>query len=136
MRASNAVLLATAAALTLSGCALRMVPHGRFDALSTHGVPALGFQIDGAPRTPDVEVVLLSQTFLWIPTRTDPPTLEEAIEEALRRGRGDLLVDAEVDRLFFAFPLLYGQEGWRVRGDVVRTRWQTDEEPAPDATSE
>jgi hypothetical protein len=98
-------------------------------------VPALGFQVEGAPRTPDIEVVLLSQTFLWVPTRTDPPTLEDAIEEALRRGRGDLLVDVEVDRLFFAFPLLYGQEGWRVRGDVVRTRSTADENPEPGAES-
>ncbi len=124
MRRRRAGLWVTAASLfaAASGCALQPVPHGRFAALSTQNAPVLGFQMAGAPITRDVEVVVLSQTFLWIPTRTDPPTLEEAVAEALRRGNGNLLVDAEVDRLFFAIPLLYGQEGWRVRGDVVRSR--------------
>ena len=117
--------------IALPGCALQMVPHGRFAALSTQTAPVLGYQMDGAPITRDVEVVMLSQTFLWIPTRTDPPTLEETVAEALRRGNGNLLVDAEVDRLFFAVPLIYGQEGWRVRGDVVRSRPAADEETEP-----
>lgn len=110
------------ALLAASGCALQTVPHGRFAALTTRAAPSLGFQVDGAARTRDVEAVVLSQHFLWIPTRTDPPTLQEAVEQALRRGNGDLLLDVEVDRIFFAVPLLYGQEGWRVRGDVVRSR--------------
>jgi hypothetical protein len=119
--------------LVATGCALQTVPHGRFAALTTRPAPSLGFQLeDGGSRTRDVEAVVLSQHFLWVPTRTDPPTLAEAVEEALRRGNGDLLLDVEVDRIFFAVPLIYGQEGWRVRGDVVRSR-QRDEEPAPPA---
>lgn len=117
MRGLLALLLLAAA-----GCAMQTVPHGRFASLTTRPAPSLGFQVEGAQRTRDVEAVVLSQHFLWIPTRTDPPTLAEAVEQALRRGNGDLLLDAEVDRLFFAIPLLYGQEGWRVRGDVVRSR--------------
>jgi len=101
---------------------MQTVPHGRFAALTTRPAPSLGFQVDGATRTRDVEAVVLSQHFLWVPTRTHPPTLAEAVELALYRGNGDLLVDVEVDRLFFAVPLFYAQEGWRVRGDVVRSR--------------
>lgn len=128
-----AVLVAGAAAVAmLAGCALPIRSHGHFAALSTRSAPVLGFQLDDAQRTRDVEVVVLSQTFLWIPTRTDPPTLEEAVQEVLRRGNGDLVVDAEVDRLFFAIPLLYAQEGWRVRGDVIRSRPRADETPEPD----
>lgn len=108
--------------LVCAGCAMQTVPHGRFAALTTRPAPSLGFQVDGAARTRDVEAVVLSQHFLWVPTRTDPPTLAEAVEQALRRGNGDLLLDVEVDRIFFAIPLIYGQEGWRVRGDVVRSR--------------
>ena len=129
--------LAACAGLTaalLSGCALQTVPHGRFAALSTRHVPVLGFQMEGAPRTRNVEAVVLSQMFLWVPTRTGPPTLAEAIEEVLRRGNGDVIVDAEVDRLFFAIPLLYAQEGWRVRGDVVRSReYETESSSAVEA---
>lgn len=108
--------------LACAGCALQTVPHGRFASLTTRPAPSLGFQVEGAARTRDVEAVVLSEHFLWVPTRTDPPTLAEAVEEALRRGNGDLLLDVEVDRIFFAIPLVYGQEGWRVRGDVVRSR--------------
>lgn len=114
-----------------AGCALETVPHGRFAALTTRAAPALGYQIDEASRTRDVEAVVLSQHFLWVPTRTDPPTLEEAVERALQRGNGDLMVDVEVDRLFFAVPLIYGQEGWRVRGDVIRSRPDAGREPSP-----
>lgn len=110
------------ATLAASGCAIQTVPHGRFAALSTRVAPVLGFQLDGLPRTRNVEAVVLSQHFLWVPTKTSPPLLEQAVEEALRRGDGDLLLDVEVDRIFFAIPLIYAQEGWRVRGDVVRTR--------------
>jgi len=117
-----------------AGCALQTVPHGRFAALTTRPAPSLGFQVEGAQRMRDVEAVVLSQHILWIPTRTDPPTLAEAVEEALRRGNGDVLVDVEVDRLFFAVPLLYGQEGWRVRGDVIRSR-ALDREVGPAAPS-
>lgn len=115
-----------AAALAAAGCALQTVPHGRFAALTTRPVPSLGFQVEGQPRTRDVEAVVLSQHFLWMPTRTDPPKLAEAVEQALHRGNGDLLLDAEVDRLFFAIPLFYAQEGWRVRGDVVQSRPPAD----------
>jgi hypothetical protein len=128
-------LAAACAALLCAGCsgvALQTAPHGRFAALTTRTGPALGYQIEGAPRTVGVEAVVLSQHFLWIPTRTDPPTLAEAVEEALYRGNGDLLVDVEVDRLFFSVPLIYGQEGWRVRGDVVRTRRPEDPSSSPD----
>jgi hypothetical protein len=131
-------LAALATALLLgAGCAMQTVPHGRFAALTTRPAPSLGFQLDGAPRTRDVEAVVLSQHFLWVPTRTDPPTLAEAVEKALYQGNGDLLVDVEVDRLFFAVPLLYGQEGWRVRGDVVRTQTAVEPEapPAPPDSS-
>jgi hypothetical protein len=128
-------LAVLAALLVATGCALQTVPHGRFAALTTRPAPSLGFQLeDGIARTRDVEAVVLSQHFLWMPTRTDPPTLAEAVEKALRRGNGDLLLDVEVDRIFFAVPLIYGQEGWRVRGDVVRSR-QRNEEPAPPAGS-
>jgi hypothetical protein len=116
---------ALAAAVTLlaaAGCAIQTVPHGRFAALTTESVPSLGYQLDGAQRIRDVEAVVLSQHFLWVPTRTEPPTLAEAVADALHRGNGDLLVDVEVDRIFFAIPLFYGQEGWRVRGDVIRAR--------------
>jgi hypothetical protein len=94
----------------------------RFAALSSDQVPTLGYPHEGSSRVVDVAAEVRTQVFLWIPTNTRPPTLQDAVEGALRRGGGNLLVDATVERWWVWVPFLYGQEGWRVRGDVVRTR--------------
>jgi hypothetical protein len=119
MRAATQAL-AGAVALLL-GAACTTTETLRFAALSSQRVPALGYVVDGSHRTPGVSATVRSHTILWIPTNTRPPTLQDAIDQALQRGGGNLLVDAEVERWWVFVPFLYGQEGWRVRGDVVRT---------------
>jgi hypothetical protein len=117
MRAAIASLCA-AWLLAAAGCASHVT---RFDALSTQQVPFLGYQLEGARRTFDVVAEVRTQTILWIPTNTESPTLQDAVDAALRRGDGNVLVDAEVEHWWVFVPFIYGQEGWRVRGDVVRT---------------
>ena len=51
-----------------------------------------------------------------------PPTLEGAIDNALRKGKGDVMTDAVVHSWSWYIPYIYSQRGWSVRGDVVRTR--------------
>lgn len=118
-----ALALAPLAACTSSGSS---VYRSHFAAISTVQAPLFGYQVEGAPRTLGVEVEIRAHTILWVPTRTDPPTLEEAVSEALRRGRGNLLVNAVVDHWWWYVPPFYGQEGWRVVGDVVRTHESFD----------
>jgi hypothetical protein len=101
------------------GCATQ---HYRFAALSSTEVPTLGYSDEGATRVNDVAAEVRTHTILWIPTNTKPPTLQDAVDGALRRGGGNLLVDATVEHWWVFVPFLYGQEGWRVRGDVVRSR--------------
>lgn len=113
--ASAAIVLLLVAS---AGCATE---HFRFAALSSQQVPALGYPLEGASVVPDVASEVRAQTILWIPTNTDAPTLQAAIDGALRRGGGNLMVDVEVDHWWVFVPFLYGQEGWRVRGDVVRS---------------
>lgn len=72
--------------------------------------------------TRNVEVREVSHVIVWVPTDGQPPTLEHAISEAIERGRGDVLVNATVERVAWYVPLLYGEYGWVVRGDVVRLR--------------
>ena len=102
--------------LTSAGC----VTHSHFEALSTERVPFLGYQLEGARRVPDVTSEVRTQTILWIPTNTQSPTLQGAIDGALKRGGGNVLVDVDVEHWWVFVPFLYGQEGWRVQGDVVR----------------
>lgn len=112
------ILLAVAAALaTSAGC----VTHSHFEALSTERVPSLGYQLEGARRVPDVAAEVRTQTIFWIPTNTMSPTLQDAVDAALKRGGGNVLVDVDVEHWWVFVPFLYGQEGWRVQGDVVRT---------------
>jgi hypothetical protein len=108
------VLLLVAA----GGCATERF---RFAALSSQPVPALGYPLEGSRVVPDVASEVRSHTILWIPTNTDAPTLQDAVDGALRRGGGNLLVDVDVEHWWVFVPFLYGQEGWRVRGDVVRS---------------
>jgi hypothetical protein len=112
-------LLCVAASVASAGCA---TTHTRFNALSTQQVPFIGYEFEGARRTPDVVAEVMTQTILWIPTSTASPTLQDAVDAVLKRGGGNVIVDAEVDHWWVFVPFLYGQEGWRVRGDVIQTR--------------
>ena len=86
-----------------------------------------------------VEVRYVSHLIFWVPTDGQPPTLEEAISEALERGRGDVLLNATVDRVAWYVPFLYGEYGWVVRGDVVRLSdrrpHRFDIEPGPEGAA-
>ena len=115
----HAAFRAVLAALLVgsAGCAT----HSHFEALSTESVPSLGYELEGARRVPDVAAEVRTQTIFWIPTNTESPTLQDAVDAALKRGGGNVLVDVEVEHWWVFVPFLYGQEGWRVQGDVVRT---------------
>lgn len=104
--------------LAATGCATERM---RFAALSSEPVPALGYPVEGSRLVHDVGSEVRTHTILWIPTNTDPPTLQDAIEGALKRGGGNLMLDVDVEHWWVFVPFLYGQEGWRVRGDVVRS---------------
>ena len=97
-------------------------PGERLTAISTQNAPVIGFQVEGAPRVDGVEGESLAKTYLWVPTRTMSPTLQEAIDAALARGNGNLMTDVVVEHEWWYLPFLYGQEGWHVRGDVVRAK--------------
>jgi hypothetical protein len=101
-----------------SGCTTQ---HLRFAALSSRPIPTLGLSKDNAQRVVPVAATVRSHTIFWIPTNTRTPTLQDAIDRALERGGGDLLVDADVEHWWLVVPFLYGQEGWTVRGDAVRS---------------
>jgi hypothetical protein len=108
---------AIALAIACSGCATEQL---RFAALSSEPVPTLGYPKERLQRVTNVSATVSSQIILWIPTNTRTPTLQDAIDSALERGGGKLLVDVEVRHWWVLVPFLYGEEGWTVTGDVVR----------------
>lgn len=139
-RAARGAALLGSALVALAGCVIQpgpgegLVPGRRFTYLSTEPGPLAGYPLEDARVVPDIEVVLETRVYFWVPSRVRPPTLEEAVAEALRRGGGNVLVDAEVDRYGWYFPPFYGREGWRVRGDVLRV--EPPEEPAIEPADE
>lgn len=119
MRRRFACAIALAALLAAPGCATQPL---RFTALSSEAFPALGYAAAESETVPNVSATVRSHTIFWIPTNTRTPTLQDAVDRALERGGGDLLVNAEVEHWWVFVPFLYGQEGWTVRGDVVRPK--------------
>lgn len=117
---SPALVLAGLAAALLAGCATPPIEPLR--ALAADPRLLVGDVPDARSVTPDVEVRQVSHLIFWVPTDGQPPTLEEVVSEALERGRGDVLLNATVERVAWYVPIVYGEYGWVVRGDVVRLR--------------
>lgn len=120
----RAAALALASLLAFgAGCAYPFAGRGApfsFVAMEPGLVAEHGLEPVSVSR--GVEVVLVNRVILWIPTRPQPVTLAEAVETALRHGNGDVLMNAELERFAWYLPPFYGEEGWRVRGDVARVR--------------
>jgi hypothetical protein len=119
-RRSLAVALA-GSSLLLAGCAAPTGPP--FTVLASDARLLIGDPPRADLVTRGIEVRLVSHVIFWVPTTPEGPTLMEAVGEALGRGNGHLLVNASVQRVAWYVPLLYGEYGWVVRGDVVRLRY-------------
>jgi hypothetical protein len=110
-------LLATLA-LSLGACT---VHHGDFPVISNKLVNTANFKLGQAERVKGVEGRDVSHIILFIPT-SGPVTLEAAVDDALEKGGGDVITDAVVHSWAWYIPYIYGQSGWSVKGDVVKTR--------------
>jgi hypothetical protein len=115
MRRRQAALALLAA--LFCGCAS---PSEPFATLAAGPRLLAGDVPEAATVAHGVEVKQVSHLIFWVPTDGQPPTLEQAVNEALERGRGHLLVNATVERVAWYVPFVYGEYGWIVRGDVVR----------------
>lgn len=110
--------LAATAALTLCGC---ITHHGDFTVASTKLVRLNEFELDKADRVKGIEGEDIAHTIVFVPTKANP-TLKTAMDNALDNGRGDVMTDVTIDFIDFYIPFIYGQCGWIVKGDVVKTR--------------
>jgi hypothetical protein len=105
-------------ALLLPGCVIR---HGDFTVLSNKLIRTSDFDLSSAEPLGHVVGDDTAHIIVFIPTKAQP-TLEGAIDDALRRAGGDVMTDAVVKFRSWYIPLIYGRTGWIVEGDVWRTR--------------
>ena len=109
-------MLAMGLALMLSsGCTTRL---GDMTLVSTRLVSLDGVDVSALPHSERVTGKSSKPVFLFIPLGF--PNLLDAIDEALGKGDGDLLVDVVIRAEGGWF--LVGQNGLTVTGTVVRTR--------------
>ena len=94
--------------------------HGNFPVLSNRQIDTTNLQLSTAQRRSGVVGQDVLHLFFIIPSKGQV-TLGAAIDDALDKGNGDLMLNAAV-RFWSWSVILYGQEGWSVKGDVVNTR--------------
>ena len=93
--------------------------HGDYTVISNRLVRTSDFELSKAERRKNVEGRDVAHMILFIPTKIQV-TLEEAIENALDEGQGDVMTDAKI--WYWEWWFIYGQSGWKVVGDVIKTR--------------
>ena len=111
-------LLLSPSFLLSTGCVVR---QGDFPVLSNKLVRLSDFDLDKADRVKGVVGKDVQHIIIFIPTG-GPPTLEGALDDAFRKSGGDVMTDAVVKSWGWYIPYIYGQAGWSVTGDVVKTR--------------
>jgi len=101
-----------------SGC---ITHHGTFSVLSNKPVNLSELDIDTADKATGIEGKAVQHNLLiFIPFGNILPTLREAIDDALLKGGGDVITNATVTYNVYCFLPLYMQQGWFVKGDVVK----------------
>lgn len=91
---------------------------GDFTLCSTKNVALDNVDLDKLPQKTEVIGEDKKFVFLFIPFGI--PRLENAVDDALAKGGGDLMVDTAVYAEQWWF--LVGQTGLKVKGTVVKTR--------------
>ncbi len=109
----DAVFLSGIAAggLLLSGCMTRIMD---FTVLSTKSVDIPG------KRGPRVTGEDVDPIIIFIPA--GQPNVKTAVDNALEKGNGDVLLDAVIYNKFWWIPYVYGEAGFVVEGTVLDTR--------------
>lgn len=115
-RAQLAALIALS--VGLFGCSVR---HGDFTVLSNKLMRLSEFDVAKEDRVKGVVGKEVQHLVILFPIGP-AATLDGALDDALKKGGGDVMTDAVVRSWGWYIPYIYGQSGWSVEGDVVKTR--------------
>ncbi len=100
----------------LSGCSVRLAT---MTAISTRNVKLDEVDLDKLPQVKNVTGTDTRYDFLFIPLGF--PTVQGAVDDALAKGNGDLIIDGVVKSEVWTI-LLTGQRTISVTGTVVNTK--------------
>ncbi len=112
-------LAITAVALSIFGSQGCTIRQADLTAISTRSVNLDRVDLDSLPRKGRVEGRTSKWMILGIPLGI--PHLEDAVDDALTEGQGDLLTDAVVYQSGWSV-IFFGQSTISVEGEVVSTR--------------
>ena len=116
MRQGLKFLLAAISILAASGCVYRV---GDFNALSTKNVTLENLKIDYKKAVNKIEGEDCKPIIFFIPTGI--PNLEDAIDDALNKGNGNLLLDASLHYTSWSI-LIFGNSCFTCKGTVYNAR--------------
>lgn len=109
------VIIITLTILCLSGCTTHLTD---VSIISNKNISLDKLDIDRCPQRKLVEGEDSKFVFLFIPL--GQPKIKEAVNDALQKGNGDLIVDASLYKKYWWF--LIGQQSIQIKGTVVKTR--------------
>jgi len=104
--------------VSAQGCSTR---HGDYTVLSNKMISLENFELEKADRVKHIVGEEKQHIIIFIPVGGEP-TLDGAIDDMFKKSDGDVVTDAVVESWQWYIPYIYGQRGWRVTGDVVKTR--------------
>lgn len=108
-------ILTTLTVLCLSACTTHITD---ISIISNKNITLDKIDIDRCPQRKLVEGEDSKFIFLFIPL--GQPKIKEAVNDALQKGNGDLIVDASLYKKSWWF--LIGQQSIQIKGTVVKTR--------------
>ena len=104
--------------LCLSACT---VSHGNFTVLSNRLVDIKNFNVDTDKKMNNVTGKDVSHIIIFVPTKANP-NLNDTLNDVFRNSDADIMTDVEITSWGWYIPYIYGQAGWKVRGDALKTR--------------
>ena len=120
----TALVILVVGSLLVAGCSTRLFD---LSIVSTKGVDLQDLDLSAAKKAMNVTGESYRSIICIFPLGN--PDLEEAVSDALIKSSGDVMLDAEVYYKWWYIPFIYGQFGYEVIGDVVKTREWTEMTP-------
>lgn len=100
----------------LSGCSMRL---GTMTAISTRNIKLDEVDLDKLPQVKNITGTDSRFAIFTIPLGF--PTLQGAVDDALAKGNGDLIIDGVIMREGWT-AILFGQNSISITGNVINTK--------------